>query len=83
MCWAHPTEHLWRVHSFGGYLDYHRCLGAIPVKGAIGVPLRRIRLVKKVLAPAYKTLLRVTMISGTMSNVHATYPCMGGGSSHR
>jgi hypothetical protein len=31
------------------------------------------------LASASKDRVRVTMLRGTMLNVHATYPCIGGG----
>jgi hypothetical protein len=34
------------------------------------------------LALACKDRVTVTMFRGIMLNVHATYPCMGGGSSH-
>ena len=40
--------------------------GALPVMGAIGGPLWRIRMRTEMLAPAYKEPIGVTMISETL-----------------
>ena len=51
----------------------------IPVMGAFGGPLRRTA--REDACPGNKDRDSAPG-DGTMSNVHTTYPCMGGGSSH-
>jgi len=49
VCWAHPIEYQLWVHFCEWILG---CFRAIPVMGAIGEPLRQIRIVMKKLASA-------------------------------